>query len=109
MLQQTDRIQAEDGREVLIVYSMGNFVSSMGSTDNNDTIVLDIQLTKENGEVTLSSAGYYPCKVISRYKNDAYCIVPVSTAYNGGDTSSSLQSAQKRIEKIMGDAIELLQ
>ena len=107
VLQKADMIQAKDGRKVLVIYSMGNFISSMGSTDNNDSIVLDVSLKKENGKVILDSAGYYPCKVIGSYKGASYCVVPVSTTYNGGDASSSLQSAQNRIANIMGNDIRL--
>ncbi|MHB1314010.1 MAG: CapA family protein [Christensenellales bacterium] len=109
VLQRADILQAKGGRKVLVIYSMGNFVASMSSNANKDAIVLDVKLTKKNGKVVMESAGYYPCRILSLYEDSPYCVVPVSPAYNGGDNSSVLQSAQKRIAKVMGDAITFKQ
>ena len=105
-LQEAAWIDAADGRRVLCVYSMGNFVSSMGDVIHNDTIILKLDLQRQQDGVKLASAGYLGARVHSSYQNGRHVIVPVSSDLNGGASSSTLKSAQSRINGVMGDAIE---
>ncbi|MBR2223616.1 MAG: CapA family protein [Christensenellaceae bacterium] len=100
VLQEADYISAKDGRNVLCIYSLGNFVSSMGSTANNDTIILSIRLERgEDGKIDLAEAGYIAGRVNSR---DDYAVTPTIPEYADGKDNAS---AADRIAGVMGDAI----
>ena len=64
-LQCYDIIETSDGREVPVVYSMGNFLSNMQRDINNDTIILQLNLQREDdGSVCVASHRIYPCTVL---------------------------------------------
>jgi len=107
-LQPAEMLTAADGREVFCIYSLGNFVSSMGRTINNDTIILNADIRREGDKIVLADIGYIGCRVIGSYDGGRHVVVPTSAALNGGDTSSALQSAQQRIAKVMdGTLLEI--
>lgn len=63
-LQRWEIIETNDDREVPVIYSMGNFISHMRYTVNNDTVILRLNLVRdETGKVVLDSHRLYPCKV----------------------------------------------
>lgn len=101
VLQPATVLTSADGRQVPCVYSMGNFVSSMASTANNDTIVLSMTLGRTEQGVVLESWGYYPCRVFSRYEGNRRVVVPCYV--DGSD--EDLQEAAERIARIMGEEI----
>ena len=105
-LQRGTVLTASDGRKVPCIYSMGNFVSSVANDKGYDNIILVTDLEKSGDTVTVSDWGYIPCRVFSSFEGHDYVIVPVSSDLNGGRTSSTLTSAEKRIVSIMGDEIE---
>ena len=78
---------------------------------NNDTIILRLNLEKENGKVSVASQRYYPCKVYKDYDEDNYVIVPYAKKYNGGlegeETVSLMKEAYDRIIKIYGNRMIL--
>lgn len=105
-LQRAEYLTAQDGRQVLCVYSLGNFVSGMPRTINNDTIILQIELERTtDGTITLAAAGYIPCRVFPSLNAGHHVIVPVDEALNGGLSNNILASAQDRIEIVMGDQL----
>lgn len=101
-LQPAALITAADGRQVPCIFSMGNFVSSMGRDINNDTVMLKLDLKRENGEIVLAQAGYIPCRVFPEYEGGHHVIVPVSAELNGGRDTAALAAAGKRISEVMG-------
>ena len=103
-LQPAELITSADGREVMCMYSLGNFVSSMGSTINNDTVILNVDLERINGKIE-SNIEYIACRVIGTYQDGKYVVVPVSSKLNDGAEISALESARTRINRVMGDDI----
>lgn len=64
-LQRYDIIETSDGREVPVIYSMGNFLSSMQRDINNDTLILQLNLERdEEGIVRVVSHRIFPCAVL---------------------------------------------
>lgn len=102
-LQHAEILTAADGRQVPCIYSMGNFVSSMAKDINNDTVILQLDLSREDGSIALKSAGYIPCRVFPEYGGGRYVIVPCSPALNGGNSSSALRAARDRIAAVLED------
>ncbi|MCB9703675.1 MAG: CapA family protein [Myxococcales bacterium] len=64
VLQPWERYTAEDGREVLIHYSLGNFASHQPELPKRSTILLYLGLRRgDDGVVRLRGAGYVPLHV----------------------------------------------
>lgn len=101
-LQGAQYIAARDGRQVLCVYSMGNFVSSMGRDINNDTVIVRLELTRGESGVTLAGAGYLPCRVRA-YNGKRFVITPC-----GFEDDSGLEAARTRISGVIGEALSEL-
>ncbi len=51
---------AKDGREGLILYSLGNFVSNQSGTAKQSSLLLYVGLTKKNGKTWVNGARYIP-------------------------------------------------
>lgn len=101
-LQSAQYITARDGRQVLCVYSMGNFVSSMGREINNDTVIVRLELRRGESGVTLAGAGYLPCRVRA-YNGKRFVITPC-----GFGADSGLEAARMRISGVIGEALSEL-
>ena len=107
-LQKCTYIKTEDGRKVLCMYSMGNFVSSMARDINNDTIILRVEIKKvvkkKKLVVKMTDASYIPCRV-TKMDGRSFVIVPTNKKLNGGYSSDTLKAANNRISKIMNGVI----
>lgn len=81
-LQRQDMITTSDLREVPVIYSMGNFLSSMQNDINNDTIILQLNLKRdEDGKVVVASHRIYPAAVLES--------MTVRTGENGNGSGSA--------------------
>lgn len=108
-LQEADYFTTSDGRKVLCVYSLGNFVSSMARDINNDTIVLKVKLYRRQNSVYTESIGYYPMKVFSTYQKMRHVVLPVSFRLNyDSHIKKSLEQAENRIRKVIGNQISVI-
>lgn len=105
-LQEAVYIKTSDNRQVLCMYSMGNFVSSMATEANNDTIILRLLVIKEGGKVKLKQSGYYPLKVFPTYENKHYIVVPTQKEFYKGINTTALDKAGKRIKNVLGTTIK---
>lgn len=99
-LQEAEYLSANDGRRVLCIYSLGNFVSGMGLDINNDTIILNVQLERKDDGIHIVDSGYIPCYVFNRYEEQDHWIVPIPAELNGGILDPKLEEARARISEI---------
>lgn len=105
-LQKAAYLTTSDGRQVLCVYSMGNFISSMAKDINNDTIVLEVNLHKVKDNVFSGAIGYYPMRVMSTYEKKYHVILPISSRFYGNSqVEKILEQARVRIRKVMGNEV----
>ncbi|MEW4222930.1 CapA family protein [Rossellomorea marisflavi] len=92
VLQPIEKVKTEDGREAVIVYSLGNFLS--GQKDDYKDIggmaVITVNKTIQDGRVTLSypSVDFEPTYV-SQQGNSNYRLHPLSEAHKKGLISNS--------------------
>lgn len=103
-LQKCEYIKTDDGRKVLCMYSMGNFVSSMAREINNDTIILRLEIKKnaKTSSVKYKDVSIIPCYVTSKNgKNNV--IVPDVASLNGNLDWASLKSSYSRITRIFNN------
>lgn len=77
VLQTTEYFRSTvDNKKVLCVYSLGNFISSMASEANKQTISLHIRLRRwQSGKIDLSFAEYKPY-----YSGTRFSVSPASSA-----------------------------
>ena len=72
-----DVLTASDGREVPVVYSMGNFLSDMTETITKDNIYLKVQLKRnDEGQVVIADEKYVPCHIYKEFKGRIYSLTP---------------------------------
>lgn len=90
-------------KRVPIIYSMGNFTSSMSDPLTKETIILSITLAKNSkGKVKLQSHKYYPCYILEEYQGDSYVVMPESKKYNQGfKPDESVEDAFIHIKNIV--------
>ncbi len=79
-LQPYEVLKTDDGREVPVLYSGGNFLSDMSIRMPivRDTIIAELELYRnEEGKVVIKSEGYHPCLIKSggkKVRGDMYTI-----------------------------------
>lgn len=105
--QRIELIKTSDGRDVLCVYSLGNFVSSMLRDINKDTAILDLELVFDVDKTSYSEpqlisqkAEYIPCRVYRESEFGYNVIVPTNTAYNGGYHDSIIDACLGRLRNV---------
>lgn len=114
-------IELEDGthKDGFIVYSLGNFISGQVKTYTKQSVILNIGLTKHNGEdvekkITIDDVSYVPVYMYGSNGRPRYKLIDIRKnmkLYEEGDSSISkslydtLQSEVEHIYWIMGDEI----
>lgn len=97
-VQPVEWLEASDGRQVLCMYSLGNFISSLSQPTANDTFIEEISVTKEfGGTVTLSDERIHTCRVFAAVGSEWYVVVPTDC----GELSSVRRALAEAEERIM--------
>jgi poly-gamma-glutamate capsule biosynthesis protein CapA/YwtB (metallophosphatase superfamily) len=82
VLQKMERYQYPDssGREVMVVYSLGNYISNQRDRNKDGGATVGLELIKRNGQTEIGLAGYYLTWVWIKQtpERKQYYIVPVS-------------------------------
>lgn len=108
-LQPYARIACADGREVPVVYSMGNFVSHQSRKVSKDTLILRLVLKRDKaGNARLTEQSYIPCEVFPYFQGKDYVVVPVVYPYNLEMSSPEFGPAYRRITAVLGPELEAL-
>lgn len=102
VLQQYTVVTSLDGRQVPVLYSLGNFVTSDDNTNVRDTAIISLNLLKKNGKVNIIRQEYIPCRVIQKYDGARYTTVPAMDGMNNGDEERAFSQARGRIAKKIG-------
>lgn len=91
-------------RPVPIIYSMGNFTSSMPVDLTKETMILSLTLKKtSSGKIKIARQKYYPCYIMDEYKGDSFVVLPEDPAFNGNAyIPKSLKKKFDHIRKIIG-------
>lgn len=104
-------------KDGFVIYSLGNFISAQKAENTRNTIILDLQITKnKEGKISIDKVEYTPLYVYDKGvgKPQRYKILDVRKAIanyeNGFDTSignstyKTLQAELAKIESIVGNA-----
>ncbi len=109
VLQKMERYEYPDsnGREVMIVYSLGNYISNQRDRYKDGGASIGFELIKKNGKTEIGFSGYYLTWVwITQVNNrKQYYIMPVSSA----EQNAGLMDAEAKAKmKIFADDSRLL-
>ena len=95
-------INASDGRKVLLMYSMGNFVSSMPRETSNDTVIVEVAIRRESdGSVHAVSEKLHPCRVVYSFKGKTFVVMPTAKKTEYSSLKKQLEAAEERILSIL--------
>lgn len=107
-LQEATFIEGVDGKQVLCVYSMGNFVSSMVRECNKQSILLAIRINKSKEGKLHFSYEYQPICTIGMLEGNPFTVVPTNLEGVPKDLQTNLLNAEQQIKETVGDAIPIL-
>ena len=104
--QTIDLIETEDG-SVPVVYSLGNFISSMARTINNDGVIIKLVLEKDNVENTTSLIEFtYIPTLCTTTDAGRFVVVPANLeSIEGSDMASALEKSRARTIDVLGNTI----
>ena len=102
VVQPTVWLTAEDGRRVLCMYSMGNFISSMSQPGTRDTFISELRLRREvDGTITMLEDICHPCLNIPLLDGNWFVLVPTEYADDFPKYASTLREGERRILEIV--------
>ncbi|MDR0222885.1 MAG: CapA family protein [Oscillospiraceae bacterium] len=98
----------EDGRDVPVFYSLGNFITSVSELPaNRDSCLLSLTLRKarhDDSDAKIADIKLIPCTVADNFKGCAYAAVPLE-----GENAPAFLSAVKRVNAVLGPEFALPQ
>jgi poly-gamma-glutamate synthesis protein (capsule biosynthesis protein) len=81
-----EKYKSADGREGLILFSLGNFVSNQSGTAKQSSLLLFLGLTKNNGKTWVNGVRYLPLFM----KRAPYSVVASNAVKGNSEVSASL-------------------
>lgn len=102
-LQRFDRYTRKDGKVIPLTFSMGNFVTNEKKELCKHTGVLQLTLTKSDGQIQVEEA-FIPCYVFDEFGTARYCVVPTDPRFAGTDCEK-LHLARGYVRKRIGPNI----
>lgn len=112
----------EDGTEKdgFVIYSLGNFMSGQKADNSRQSVILDIQLTKNgaDGKISIDQVEYTPIYMFNFYNSrqlGRFRVMDIEAEianYEAGDTSigsnmyNTLKKELENVYKVLGDEIK---
>ncbi len=103
-----DTIETQKGT-VPVIYSLGNFLSSMGRTINKDSVIVNLVLEKNyaDGSMTIKELTYIPTLCRDTGEGD-YVILPATYEYiETSPYASSLEKSRRRTIDVLGETVAI--
>lgn len=109
-------ITLEDGssKDVFVIYSLGNFISNQSDINTQDTVILNLQITKsgKDGKISIDSVDYIPVYCYNKGSGvkNRYELIDLKqsiSSYEAGTTAlsetlySTFKKALNRIENVI--------
>ena len=113
-------VTLDDGvsKDGFVIYSLGNFISNQSDVNTQDTIILNLQVTKsgKDGKISIDNFDYIPvyCYNKGSGTKDRYKLIDLKQSiadYENGTSSISsslyntFKSELQRIEKIVNSTL----
>lgn len=106
-LQKHDVAVASDGKQIPMMWSMGNFVTNERKTLCRHTGILQLTLEREGGKIAVKEH-FVPCYVHDRFGTGRFCVVPTDTTLNGGWEQPEKEAKLDFIRDRVGNGIDFL-
>ncbi len=105
--QPMELIATERGENVPVVYSMGNFISSMSRTMNKDSVIMRLVLEKEYeaGITSLTGFSYIPTLCTSTNGGSFAALTADLASIDTSDSPSQLEKSRNRTIDVLGDLV----
>lgn len=98
---------SEDGREIPMMYSMGNFITSEVRELCKHTGILQLMLRRKKGKIQVREF-FIPCYVFEQMGSSQICVVPTDGLLNGGFGGEKMQQAREYVRDRIGPTLEEL-
>jgi len=99
-------------KDVFVIYSLGNFISGQTAANTDTSIILNIQISKENGKITIDSVDYIPICMINKYSSTKkYKVLATNDAieaYKNKSNSNITAAIYSKLEKSLSTANKVL-
>lgn len=105
-LQPKTTISTSDGRQVPVIYSLGNFVTSDNHQISKYTAILKLVLERTDEGVKIANDYIVPCYVAGKIGNSAYAPVPADVLLNGGCRDKVIAHSDDYVGEVFGDGIK---
>ncbi len=106
-LQRHDTAVASDGREIPMMFSMGNFVTNEQRELCKHTGVLQLLLERKNGRIAIREY-FIPCYVYDAFETGRFCVVPTDPLLNGGFDGPKMHEVEEYVRERLGDSLDFL-
>jgi poly-gamma-glutamate synthesis protein (capsule biosynthesis protein) len=102
-----DVLHTADGRNVPVIYSLGNFFTDMNEVAyiNSDAVIWRLELEKSADGVRIADEGYIPCYIFQNFEGQRCVTVPCDSVLANMGAISELNDARERIRRSLGDKI----
>jgi len=101
-------VTSDDGRQVPVWYSLGNFISHQLHLGTKSTLIVQLTLRKEDGKVVIVDEGYIPCKTFETIKGEHYVEVPLTAPYSAGYENKYFPASYNSTVKNIGPRVKVL-
>lgn len=106
-VQEISYVKSKDGKEVPVIYSLGNFATSERNMKSRQTMVVTLNLRRQYAGVK-TEISYMPCKVLRSYGGQSYAIVPAATEFNGSsEMSRDMKENLDLVSRVVGSYAQL--
>lgn len=114
-IQEFDIVTTGSGKQVPVIYSMGNFLSCMQLDVNNDSLILQLNLERnDEGEVVLASHRLHTCTImhdleitsaLGTVRTDSYVVAPHNEKFGPGAAMAGKSDASREDIQYMAESL----
>lgn len=115
VLQPMELRELEDGRTGFVCYSLGNFISGQKDEYTDTTVVLNLELTKDQvtGETQITDVTYVPMMMLNRGADadPRFLLLDARKGiaeYEAGEGGYVTEQVYQRLQKAVGDCASIL-
>lgn len=99
-------------KDVFVIYSLGNFISTFSTKNTDTSIILNIEISKDsNGKISIDNADYIPVYKANKYgKDKKYTLLDINKSISDyknnldenitSDTYSKLENSLEFVQKL---------
>lgn len=106
-LQRHDVAVSSTGKQIPMMFSMGNFITNEPKELCKHTAIMQLMLTKDDASIHVQEK-LIPCYVHTQFAGSHYAVIPADPMLNGGYFGKKMQEITDYVRRRVGDAPEFL-